>query len=76
MASCADVVIIGNLIDGQWTIDNGQCTMDNGHVLVLCYKYTVLQFYYVFRLTKQDIILDLNFCFLQGAMKNLQNIRV
>ena len=48
----------------------------NGHVLVLCCKYTVLQFYYVFRLTKQDIILDLNFCFLQGAMKNLQNIRV
>ena len=57
----------------------------NGHVLVLCCKYTVLlcfimfyviMFYYVFRLTKQDIILDLNFCFLQGAMKNLQNIRV
>ena len=39
MASCADVVIIGNLIDGQWTMDMHQRKV----VCVKLYAYSCMR---------------------------------
>ena len=53
MASCADVVIIGNLIDGQWTCINGKWYAYSAtlrlsslrHAIALvCFELTVRQF--------------------------------